>query len=365
MLFLYLHIYFHFRVSNDLEVYEIDQPSKDKFEEICDLRQPVILYLVSQPIMNAINQNALGSSYGSFDVCLRVTSSPVKNDEELYTPVCLKDALHVLEQDKLGRYITERNGEFLEETGLRKLFLAEDSFLRPALVTSCKYDIVTGSVNAITPFRYELDYRHYIFLTEGAIKIKLAPPKSSRYMYKETDYENFEFRSPINPYYKKDDNDEQQQQYLTSFNKVQCLEIDVLPGQLVYIPAYWWYSVFIKKKATTYCTLKYRTLMNTLAISPQLCVHMLQAQNVQRKHVNVFGKKDDGSSGKQNDNFVDESKRNDNEKIHDNEKSHDNEKLLPEDIIPPNSTLPVELQESLEHSVISTSEIVSLPDPIL
>ena len=32
---------------NDLEVYEIEQPSKDKLEEICDLRQPVIFdYLI-------------------------------------------------------------------------------------------------------------------------------------------------------------------------------------------------------------------------------------------------------------------------------------------------------------------------------
>ena len=42
VLFLYIHINFHLKVSDDLEVYEIDQPSKEKLEEICDLRQPVI-----------------------------------------------------------------------------------------------------------------------------------------------------------------------------------------------------------------------------------------------------------------------------------------------------------------------------------
>ena len=41
VLFLYLHIFFHLKTSNDLEIYEIEQPSKDKLEEICDLRQPV------------------------------------------------------------------------------------------------------------------------------------------------------------------------------------------------------------------------------------------------------------------------------------------------------------------------------------
>ena len=42
ILFLYVHIYFHLKTSDDLEVYEIDKPSKDKLEEICDLRQPVV-----------------------------------------------------------------------------------------------------------------------------------------------------------------------------------------------------------------------------------------------------------------------------------------------------------------------------------
>ena len=42
VLFIYLHINFHLKQSNDLEVYEIDQPSKEKLEEICDIRQPVI-----------------------------------------------------------------------------------------------------------------------------------------------------------------------------------------------------------------------------------------------------------------------------------------------------------------------------------
>ena len=42
VLFIYSHVHFHLKTSNDLEVYEIEQPSKDKLEEICDLRQPVI-----------------------------------------------------------------------------------------------------------------------------------------------------------------------------------------------------------------------------------------------------------------------------------------------------------------------------------
>ena len=42
VLFLYLHIQFHLKTSDELEIYEIDQASKDRMEEICDLRQPVL-----------------------------------------------------------------------------------------------------------------------------------------------------------------------------------------------------------------------------------------------------------------------------------------------------------------------------------
>ena len=42
VLFLYIHIQFQLKTSNDLEVYNIIKPSKDRLEEICDIRQPVI-----------------------------------------------------------------------------------------------------------------------------------------------------------------------------------------------------------------------------------------------------------------------------------------------------------------------------------
>ncbi|GAF78491.1 unnamed protein product, partial [marine sediment metagenome] len=43
VLFLYLHVQYHLKTSSDLEIYTIDNPTKEKLEEICDLRQPVIL----------------------------------------------------------------------------------------------------------------------------------------------------------------------------------------------------------------------------------------------------------------------------------------------------------------------------------
>ena len=39
VLFIYLHVQFQLRTSDDLEIYELDNVSKERMEEICDLRQ--------------------------------------------------------------------------------------------------------------------------------------------------------------------------------------------------------------------------------------------------------------------------------------------------------------------------------------
>ena len=56
VLFIYLHVQFHLKTSEDLEMYEIDQASKDKLEEICDIRQPVLFDFENQKIMETSNK---------------------------------------------------------------------------------------------------------------------------------------------------------------------------------------------------------------------------------------------------------------------------------------------------------------------
>ena len=68
--------------------------------------------------------------------------------------------------------------DFLEETSMIKSFKYNDIFLRPYMVSSCKYDYMIGSNGVQTPFKYDLNYRNYILITEGSINLKLAPPKS-------------------------------------------------------------------------------------------------------------------------------------------------------------------------------------------
>lgn len=276
VLFFYIHIYFNLKTSNDLEIYEMDEPSKDKLEEICDQKQPVIFKYNNHRIKEMCTNNSIIETYGVFDIKLRDTKNKIEDDEEIYIPIKFVEALKVIEGDKEEKYIVERNQDFLEETGLIKTYKYNDEFIRPYMVCNCIYDYITGSLGSETPFRYELNYRNYYYVTQGTIKIKLSPPKSKKYLYSYKDYDNFEFRSAINPW-------NVEKQYLSDFDKVKCLEVVLKEGDIIQIPPYWWYSIKIEEKDTSICVYKYRTYMNNIAILPHHILYILQNLNTKRK----------------------------------------------------------------------------------
>jgi hypothetical protein len=284
-LFLYLHIRFHQKVSNDLEVYEVDNTYKNKIEEVCNLRQPVLFDLNNENLIQTISKQYLIKNYPAFNINIRKLNE-MNDQDDLYAPLSFSLANKLFEEDKERNYISENNSEFLNETGCIKNYQYNDEFLRPNFTSNCNYDILCGSENSCTPFKYELNFRNYFIVSQGSVKIKLSPPKSSKYLYTIYDYENFEFRSPINPFYVKDE-------FLNDFEKIKCLEINLFPGKCLYIPAYWWYSIKFDKNSSVN-TFKYRTYMNNITILPNIFLSMLQNQNIIRNYFNkVKGDGDD------------------------------------------------------------------------
>jgi hypothetical protein len=279
VLFIYLHIQFHLKKSNDLEMYEIDEPSKEKLEEICDIRQPVLFDFDCQKIMETTNKTYINTNYHAFEVKIR-NLKETDTDAEVYMPLPLHAAIKLFNEDKNSSYCSENNKDFLEETGVVKNFKHNDEFLRPYMVSNCNYDILMASAESFTPFRYEINYRNYLLLTQGSAQIKMAPPYCSKYLYPIYDYENFEFRSPVNVW-------SPQQKYVSDFEKIKCLEFTLIPGKTLYIPAYWWYSIKFNDNTSISC-FNYRTYMNNIAISPYITLHALQIQNVKRNVVKKY-----------------------------------------------------------------------------
>jgi hypothetical protein len=288
VLFIYLHVHFHLKTSNDLEIYEVDQASKDKLEEICDIRQPVLFDFENQKIIETSNKDYILSNYHAFEIKIR-NNKEINSESEMYMPLPIHSAIKLFDEDKNKTYFSENNTDFLQETGVIKNLQYNDEFLRPYMVSNCNYDILMGSEGCCTPLRYEINYRNFFLLTQGSAQIKLTPPQSTRYLYPNYDYENFEFRSPVNPW-------NPQANYVADFDKLKCLEFTLLPGKTVFIPAFWWYSIKLGKNTSISC-FRYRTYMNNIAISPYIAMYALQIQNVKRNisktaDINVLNKKD-------------------------------------------------------------------------
>jgi hypothetical protein len=275
VLFIYLHVQFQLKNSNDLEIYEIDDVSKEKLEEICDMRQPVLFDVPNEKLVQLTNKKFICDNYQAFEIKIR--NSNDNKDSELYVPLPLHASIKLFDEDKESSYFSENNMDFIEETGIIKTFKYNDEFLRPGMVSNCNYDILMGSTNTCTPFRYKLNYRNFFMLTHGSAKLKIAPPQSKRYLYPNYDYENFEFSSPINPW-------NVQPKYISDFDKIKCLEFTLLPGKTLFLPARWWYSIQFLENTSISC-FYYKTYMNNVAIIPSLFMHGLQIQNVKRNVV--------------------------------------------------------------------------------
>jgi hypothetical protein len=323
VLFLYLHIQFHLKKGEDLEMYEIDEPSKDKLEEICDIRQPVIFNFDNTKLLETTSQDFIKKNYYAFEIHIRNVNENNK-ETELYMPLPLHSAIKLFEEDKTSSYFSEDNSDFLKETGIEKSFKYNDEFLRPYMVSNCNYDILMGSNGMCTPFRYEINYRNYFVLTQGNAHIKLSPPHSSKYLYPIYDYENFEFSSPINPW-------NPEPKYKVDFDKIKCLEFTLTPGKTLFIPAYWWYSIKFDTNTSISC-LRYRTYMNNIAISPYIFMYALQNQNIKREFVKKIDINEINKINKINQNN-EQNQTNENNIINENNENTERNKedrLLPE-----------------------------------
>jgi len=277
VLFLYIHMHFHLNTSDDLEVYTIENVSKDRLEEICNLKQPVLFEYNNENLLETVNIGRMEELYGAFDVNFRNITK--KDDEsEIYLPILLNEVVKLFQNKLNNKIIIENNSEFLKETGLLKIFRYNDSFLRPPLVSICKYDFMSGSEESYTPLRYNISYRNYYLVTSGTIKLKLIPPSNGKYLQKENDYDIFEFGSPVDPW-------DIQEVYKPEFDKVKVLDLELRKGQIINIPPYWWYSIKYEK-VSSICVFKYRTYMSTISILPNLLMGLLQQQNIKREIAN-------------------------------------------------------------------------------
>jgi len=265
VLFIYIHVYNHIKTSNYLEVYEIENLSKDKFEDIINFKQPLLLN--NSSLLNNIDVNYLISNYPTFDLNL------YNKQNGLFLKTKMEDFDAIINSDTSNNYISYNNKEFLEETTIEKLLSSNDSFFRPYNVCNKNYDIIMGKKNNATQLKYSINSRNILYLSSGKIEVTMCPPKYYKNLHVQKNYELLDFYSAI-------DINNVQNSYKNDYHKVKFLRLLLKTTQVLIIPPYWFYSIKFLEENTIVFLNSYRTYTSCIAIVPDLFIQLLQENNL-------------------------------------------------------------------------------------
>lgn len=283
IVFLYIHITAQWKKSEDLEIYETDYTTNTHLQEVCAVRQPVLfVFQQPTPIYESIQLSKM-DKYSTYTVNVKDIhdywkppagqSDPTVSVDSVELP--FHSARRLFETDISPRYISENNQTFLEETGLERMLSSMDTYLKPSVgVLYSRYDLLFAAKHSVTPMRYHTHSGYFLVPTAGKITVKMTPWKSRAYLYPVKDYEYYEFWSRVNVW-------NPLSCHSTEMDKLRFLEFDVLPGYILSIPPYWWYSIrFSNDPETCVCAFTYDTVMNAAAHSYDWALYYLQQNNI-------------------------------------------------------------------------------------
>jgi len=301
ILFFYIHITAQWKTSNDLEIYESDYESPTQIQEVCAVKQPVVFKFQKEHVATEFferSQSAKFEKYDNIDVRIKDRtdynkSADSKDASVDYVPLSFRSARRLMMTDTNAKYFSEKNQTFLEESGLDRLSHSIDTLLKPPLSAYTKHDILLGSPLVSTPLRYHLESHRFLAVSRGKITVKLCPPKYSKIIPTNRDYENYEFWSPLNPISTSPKDRELLQ-------KIKFLDIEVNSGDVLFLPPYWWYSItFSGDPETTVASFVYDVAMNIAAQSKHWGLYYLQQSNIKNKPGKTIVMSEDGDQPSQ------------------------------------------------------------------
>ena len=266
-LFVYVHVFYHLKVCDDLEVYRISASSKEKLETACQLRQPVLFHYDPPWLDAGFDVDQLHTVHSSGDLQIRNTEH-MRSASEFAIPLSLGATSQLLATDRESRFFTEHNWDLVEETGLAARIRSHESFLKPPTTVSCEYDILSGSAGAYTPFRYHVNFRQFLAVSCGTVQVRISSPKAADVLSTINDYDTMESRTGLNPWAPQG----------TPMASVPFADVTLRKGDVMFIPAYWWHSIKFGTGSSV-VSLSYRTFMSTASIAHRFVLKFLQQQN--------------------------------------------------------------------------------------
>jgi len=214
LLFVWLHIRYQWKVSKEVELYEIDHFSKNRLEELCELKQPVLFPYSSRVLAeNKYVTSAVG----------RVSS------------------------------------QYLQEKGIIHLVRNAGHILRPpGGVVQSIYRLVGHSSSKgplDSSFHYHVNVRTFYMVVGAPCRVMLSPPG----------YESGPVTDSVS--------DSTLFGGVTEDSPSRKITHEVPAGSTLFVPPYWWFHME-PSPGCAVIEFSYRTWMNELAILPYWVRHI-------------------------------------------------------------------------------------------
>lgn len=264
ILFTYIHLQHQLKTGEDLDIYEYDYVSPAGLLEITQYKQPVLFSLD----LPSVRQNP------------PLDPVSIKDIRDYYKSNARADAISLSQRSARGLLDTDSNSYFYSDRNQTaiaksdtwtKWFETLDPFLQPNFSVFKECDVLYGSQKTRTITTFHRESHTYVYLppetNSSPIRVKMTPWKSRTFLDPVSDYTYYEFWSNVNLFDKME--------------KVRCLDFNVNPGHVLYIPPYWFYSIEFQNKTSEVCMVKYTTGANLLANVKHMGKYLLQQQNIQ------------------------------------------------------------------------------------
>lgn len=338
ILFFYIHLQYQFKTSEDLEIYELDYTTNKNLQEICHLKQPVLFQIdhlkEAESFFHSIQNN---SKFKHQDINVKDIRDYYKPDVTSVDAISLSvsSAFGLMETDPKGHFFSENNSDLIRDENIP--FFKMDEYLASPWIIHKSYDLLFGSKNVHTPLKYHTDTGRFLIISsmnssginsddklqENYIRIKMTPWKSRKHLEIKYDYEYYEFWSPINIWKNPPD-------------KIRCLEFDVKEGFVIYIPAYWFYSIEFPNHNISVASFTYSTTMNMVSNLPNYTLFFMQQNNIKnlvntQNVKNVYSSKENISNTDENIERTEEingkEREQDTERIQEKEKDNESKEI--------------------------------------
>jgi hypothetical protein len=270
--FLYVHIVYQYKSSDEMDIYEMDYVDNANLQETCNLLQPFVFSgRESLPSLPTLEEALSEKPEALFHLYDDPKKDPISLPMSAILPL-------LQESSTSRRYYSEHNQAFFQEVvDFQEKMREVDPCLQPPFTAQTHHDVCIGSVLATTPLKYHVNTRKFLVVSTGKIQVKMTPWKKHRkYIHEIRDYDIGEYRSGMDvwdpaPHHQRD------------CKKLEFLEFDVSEGQVLYIPPYWGYSLRYQEPKTCVFDYTYSTWFNRIAFLGEIGRTWLQQQNIYQK----------------------------------------------------------------------------------